>query len=139
MGKCELTLVLLHLLITSPTDEDNPKMDGSALLLGVYSSSSKHLMGMGLVPCRDVPILGEQRLLDDTLPKRLRRDLSLVQVIPENWPADTHMTPRQASSIGTCGRSCTCPSSWPGTYTAVGPPTKLELYVSPQLDSCVFL
>ena len=81
MGQCELTLVLLHLLITSPTYEDNLKMDGAALLLGVYSSSSKHLMGMGLVPCRDVPILGEQRLLDDTLPKRLRRDLSLVQVV----------------------------------------------------------
>lgn len=67
-----------------PSNEDSLKLDGAVLLLGVYNSNSKHLVGVGLVPCKDIPILGEQRLLNETGPKRLRRDITLTQIVVTN-------------------------------------------------------
>ena len=46
-------------LFPRPASKDCLKLEGSILTLGVYFTNSKHLAGVCVVPCSDIPILGE--------------------------------------------------------------------------------
>lgn len=61
--------------------EDTMRAEGGILVIGVYSQKKDGLLGICVVPCKDVPTINDAApILNSTSPSRRRFDLGLFQI-----------------------------------------------------------